>query len=81
VKKTLVKKEYECERPKYKTVVQRLCPQCSSACGSEVPVTVPVEGAKPVNPTPAPNPPEAPQPKTTLVAPLPPVVGVSYLTR
>jgi hypothetical protein len=81
VKKTLVKKEYECERPKYKTVVQYLCPQCIGACESGAPT--PVEGAKPVNstPTPAPMPSEAPQPKTTMVAPLPPIAGSTYMIR
>ena len=34
VEKTLEKKEYECERPKYKTVVQYLCPQCAAGCGA-----------------------------------------------
>lgn len=82
VKKTLVKKEYECERPKYKTVVQYLCPECA-ACGSTAaPVTpAPTSTEKPSNPTPAPEPPTAPPAKSTFIAPLPPVVGTSYVTK
>lgn len=78
VKKTLVKKEYECERPKYKCVVQYLCPECAACGGNTAPA--PVEGAKPA-PAPTPAPPEAPQPKTTLVAPEPAVVGIAYPVR
>jgi hypothetical protein len=78
VKKTLVKKEYECERPKYKCVVQYLCPECAAGCQSVPPA--PAEGANPATPAPAAQP-EAPQPKTTFTAPLPPVMGVSVLTK
>jgi hypothetical protein len=76
VKKTLVKKEYECERPKYKCVVQYLCPQCAARGESGV---APVDGAKPAGPSPAPVPNQLParQPKTTFIAPLPPVVDAS----
>jgi hypothetical protein len=74
VKKTLVKKEYECERPKYKTVVQYLCPECDSGChGTPM---VPAEGAKPEAPAPAPQP-----AKSTFVAPLPPVINTSFLAK
>jgi hypothetical protein len=81
VKKTLVKKEYECERPKYKCVVQYLCPECAACGGNTVPA--PADGTKSASPTPAPTPapPEAPQPKTTYAAPLNPVVGTSYVAR
>ena len=79
VKKTLVKKEYECERPKYKTVVQYLCPECASGC--ELGTPVPVEGGKPVTPTPAPVQPPAPQPKSAFTTPLPPVIGTSYTVK
>lgn len=84
VKKTLVKKEYECERPKYKCVVQYLCPECSACNSNAAPATTapaPAEGAKPATPAPAPELPPAPQPKTTYVAPLPPVIGTAYLTK
>jgi hypothetical protein len=73
VKKTLTKKEYECERPKYKCVVQYLCPECA---GSNSAAPVPAEGGKPTS-APAP----APQPKTTFSTPLPPVIGTAYLSR
>ena len=79
VKKTLVKKEYECERPKYKTVVQYLCPRCASGCEFGSPA--PAEGAKPLAPAPAPTQPAAPMPKTTFTTPLPPVVGTAYVTK
>jgi hypothetical protein len=80
VKKTLVKKEYECERPKYKCVVQYLCPECNSGSGGAAPI--PAEGAKPAAPTPAPAPDQLPPaPKTTYFTPLPSVVGTSYATK
>jgi hypothetical protein len=78
VAKTLEKKEYECERPKYKTVVRYLCPQCAAGC-TTVPVA-PVENAKPNAPAPMPAP-EAPKPKTTLVMPLPSVIGTAYVQK
>jgi hypothetical protein len=70
VKKTLVKKEYECERPKYKTVVQYLCPGCASGCESTAPT--PANGPKPEATPPA------PQPKSTFATPLPPVMRTSF---
>jgi hypothetical protein len=72
VKKTLVKKEYECERPKYKTVVQYLCPECNAGCPQST-------GAAPSAPAQAPAP--APQPKSTFVAPLPPVINTSFQSK
>jgi hypothetical protein len=76
VKKTLVKKEYECERPKYKTVVQYLCPSCAAGSGTTAPT--PPEDSKPAAPAPAPAQPEAPQPKSTFTMPFPPVIRTAF---
>lgn len=74
VKKILVKKEYECEQPKYKCVVQYLCPACAAGCnGTAVPP--PAVDDKPQAPTPA------PPAKTTLAIPLPPVIGTTLVTK
>jgi hypothetical protein len=66
-KKTLEKKEVVCKVPSYKCVVVYCCPQC----GGE-------EKASPSAPPPA-NPAPSPAPsKTTLDAPLPPILSTSY---
>jgi hypothetical protein len=67
-KKTLEKKEVVCKVPSYKCVVVYCCPQCSGG-EKATPSTPPP--AKPLAPAPAPN-------KTTLQAPLPPVMSTSF---
>ncbi len=76
-KKTLEKKEITCKVPVYKSVVTYSCSGCSG--GEKAPQQQSAPAAKPA-PAPAPAP-EAPLPKTTQAAPLPPVVGTAYVTR
>ena len=64
-KKTLVKKEIECEVPVYKCVV--VCPTAHGDCGQGW-CEAPEGQAAP-----------APVGQTTLSAPLPPVIGTSYV--
>lgn len=70
-KKKLLRKVIECEVPAYKCVVVCCAPACEDGCGDEC-GTVEEE---------APAPQEAPAPEeaTTDAAPMPPVVGTSYL--
>jgi hypothetical protein len=67
-KKTLEKKEIVCKVPSYKCVVVYCCPQCGEG-EKATPSTPPP--AKPAVPAPAPS-------KTTLEAPLPPVMATSF---
>jgi hypothetical protein len=68
-KKTLEKKEIICKIPSYKCVVVYAC----ADCGTKFNDGEKSESQNPVNPAPS------PAPKTTLIAPLPPVVGTSYI--
>jgi hypothetical protein len=68
--KTLEKKEVVCKVPTYKCVVTYGCNSCGSSGSSEK-----VEQQSPAT-APAP----APAQKTTQLAPLPPVVGTSFLS-
>lgn len=69
-KKTLEKKEIVCKVPSYKCVVVYACSSCGvQECGSE---TAPAAPASPAAPAPMPS-------KTTQDAPLPPVVGASFV--
>lgn len=71
-KKTLEKKEVVCKVPSYKCVVEYACANCGAKqCdGEKAPAAAPTEAPAPPAPTPS---------KTTLQAPLPPVVGASFL--
>ncbi|MFZ5830375.1 MAG: hypothetical protein ACOY3P_09810 [Planctomycetota bacterium] len=86
-RKVLEKKEITCEVPCYKCVP--VCCHCNggcgiacgdSGCGVVAPVVVPAEKGEPkVAPAPTPLPPLPPLPKTTRTAPMPPVIGASYV--
>jgi hypothetical protein len=67
-KKTLEKKEVVCKVPSYKCVVVYCCPQCG---GEEKAAPSAPPPAKPEAPAPAPG-------RTTLEAPMPPVLNTSY---
>ena len=71
-KKTLEKKEIVCKVPSYKCVVVYACSNCGGQeCGGEkAPATAPANA--PAAPAPAPS-------KTTQNAPLPPIVGASFV--
>ena len=68
-KKTLEKKEITCKIPSYKCVVVYACANCGSKCGGE----------RAAQEAPAKDPTPAPAPKTTLIAPEPPVFGTSFI--
>ena len=78
-RKKLVKKEVVCEVPTYKCVVVS-CGEgcCDPACGATE--QAPAEQAAPAEAPQAPAPAEIPAPpQASIMAPMPPVVGTSYL--
>jgi hypothetical protein len=82
--KKLEKKEVVCKVQCYECVPACPCCEgtCGTGCGVEGIAPAVDHGAPTTAPAPEPNlPPIAPPPRTTRLAPLPPVIGTSYTTR